>query len=752
MDARRAAVALLLVMALPFLGRALNIDEPLYLTLAERVLAAPLDPFGGASFWHERPTLLYWDSYNPPLIGYLLAMPAWLAPESAAVLRLPIVLLGAICVWLAGAVARDLGLSECPALLLAASPVLALGSVSATTDVPFLLLSLLAWRSAVSGRAGVAGLLAGLSGVTKYAGVINIVIVGLCVAPRQRRVALALGALPLALWCLLSYLQHGQLHLVDAGRFQYFDVERQGRTLVSFVASLGIVAAPGALLLLRYTWAQALAALGVAAAAGAALLWAFGSIALAALGAAAWGGGVALLWAAVSATRRRGVPRLVPLAFWLFGAYAVLLVYFWAARYLLPLLPPLLWLLAAGGQLRGDASPRRWAAALVVSASLALGALWADAGYAGAWERLARDLDRTPQGRSLGHWGFQHYAARSGYPPLEPRETLGGEASLVVAHGVHGPPLWPAQRARLTPAGGASADSPPLRLMDRLALAGYYSDAWGLLPIGWRPGAVERVRRYNSVEWLPEVLARPLAGDAVSLMPGTPRGRHTLLDGWSEPESFEAAGARRSFVWTLGPEAALRLTLPAGVERISLVASADSGARGRLHVDIGPHATAVIDLVPGWRRYDAPIEGRVSGGDTVLVLRPIGHRRPSRLSRERRQLAVAVERLTLGPNPRAATVGAWPVLEKGRPALLVARSGVAIETSGRAVHGVVTDHAGDARLQSGETVLWRSTACSPAERCRFALGAGRKRALVLRATDAMLHELAPVAEASRPPR
>src|SRR5687767_15501031 len=69
------SVALLLLITLPFVGRAHHVDDPLYLAAARQVLTDPLDPLSGLSFWHERPATLFDDLYNPPLVAYLLALP-----------------------------------------------------------------------------------------------------------------------------------------------------------------------------------------------------------------------------------------------------------------------------------------------------------------------------------------------------------------------------------------------------------------------------------------------------------------------------------------------------------------------------------------------------------------------------------------------------------------------------------------------------------------------------------------------------
>ena len=743
-----AAVGLLLILTLPFAGRAHGPDDPLYLGAARAVLGRPLDPLGGPSFWHERPTNLFYDLYNPPLAAYLLAVPVAVAGDSETGMHLFMIFIAGLSVAAAAGVGRRLGVPPRYALLLATSPALAATAVSALTDIPFLFLTLLTWALALRGGGAAAGAMAGLSALTKYVGLLNLPLAALALRNRPRRSVVAAAWAAIAVFgafCLSNLLQHGELHVAAAGRFRRFAPAHQATLAGSFVGALGLAGLPAALGLLR--WTRWLAGAGLAAGL-IALLASRGhgaSVANGVLSALAFGSGATLLLAASRASRQSP---LAAAAFWAYTAHAVLLAYFGAARYLLPLLPPLVWLLVRGGALE-DAPPRRFGVSVAAGALVTLAILQADAGWAGAWRSAAKQLPLSP-GRAYqtGHWGFQHYAGRRGYAPLDPREELRAGDRVADPIGIHGSPASPAQRALLVPAGVLRVSSPSLRVMDRDAGAGFYSSAWGLLPFAFRPAAEQTVRLYDVGAW--PVLPRPEPMGAVAIDLGSPDAHHVLLDGWSGDEAFDDGGRRRTFVWMEGEESALRVALPAGARRLALTAHPQPQAVGRLEIALGPEARATVALAAGWRRYEAPVEGRIAGGLTTVVLRPSGVRQPGAFDAERRRLSVAVDLIAWGDGEPEANRGVWPIPgEAGRPVLFVAGAaalgdghrGRHLRLQIRASEAVLSWRAGDGT----EKVLWSAGGdCAAAAGCVAEVdvppGPGR---LLLQSPGATVLDLAP---------
>jgi hypothetical protein len=663
------ALLLLLCLTLPFLDTAHKIDDPLYLAAASQVLAHPFDPLGGSSFWHERPGTLFFDLYNPPLTAYLLALPVALDGGREAGVHALMLLLAALALLACSAAGEAWGVPRRYTLLIATSPALCVSAVSAMTDVPFLCLCALAWGQARRGRSLSCGLAVGFAALTKYVGLLNLPLVLLELRRHPRRRSAAFAAVVLfGAYCLWNLAANGAWHVRSAARFQEFGLERQAVFLASFVASLGLVGLPAVLGLLR--WSPGLAAAALASGATGAA-WLDGRPGSPVLAFVAFGSGGALLWAAGQACRRVGEPFLRA-AFWTFALYTTVLVYFGTARYLLPLLPLLLWLLVRGGLVADDAPRWRFAASVGGGALLSLALLRADTAYADAWRHAARQLPSAARGFHTGRWGFAWYARERGYLPLAPRQRLQAGDLVAEPSGIHVVEPAPAQAVLLVPHSTQRSPSPALRVMDPLAGAGFYSSFWGVLPFAWRSPAEEHVQLATPDPELLAALARPVSAP-VSIDLGSDEARYVTLDGWSYPESFsDSHEASTTFVWAVGQESALRLPLPAGVRRMALRVSPLHRAVGRLRVRIGEQAHAVMTLAPGWHSYEAPIDGHVPGGVTDVVLEPAGYRRPGPFATDRRELSLAVDFVVFGDGYPASNRGVWPVRdEAGRSRLFV---------------------------------------------------------------------------------
>jgi 4-amino-4-deoxy-L-arabinose transferase-like glycosyltransferase len=58
----------------PFLAKPFNIDDPLFIRLAQQVWLHPFDPFGFDINWYGVPCPMWDATENPPLAGYYLAL------------------------------------------------------------------------------------------------------------------------------------------------------------------------------------------------------------------------------------------------------------------------------------------------------------------------------------------------------------------------------------------------------------------------------------------------------------------------------------------------------------------------------------------------------------------------------------------------------------------------------------------------------------------------------------------------------
>ena len=90
MNRKECLILLVLAAAvtLPFLNKPVHIDDTFVLTVSERILETPLDPFRGVIDWfgHEMP--VWKATTNPPFLSYYLAPLAALSDFDESVLHL----------------------------------------------------------------------------------------------------------------------------------------------------------------------------------------------------------------------------------------------------------------------------------------------------------------------------------------------------------------------------------------------------------------------------------------------------------------------------------------------------------------------------------------------------------------------------------------------------------------------------------------------------------------------------------------
>lgn len=76
MNDRRAKVllgGLTVVALLPFLNKAYDIDDPLFLWMAQQIVRQPLNPYGGMVHWSSLAQPMWVAMQNPPLCSYYIA-------------------------------------------------------------------------------------------------------------------------------------------------------------------------------------------------------------------------------------------------------------------------------------------------------------------------------------------------------------------------------------------------------------------------------------------------------------------------------------------------------------------------------------------------------------------------------------------------------------------------------------------------------------------------------------------------------
>ena len=173
--------------------------------------------------------------------------------------------------------------------------------------------------------------------------------------------------------------------------------------------------------------------------------------------------------------------------------YAIALLPFGAARYLLPLFPPSLMLLINDPAWSFATRARRIGLACALCGALlfAVASAFSDYEYAGTYRNFADTVKafRANAGNSLdvwyiGEWGMHYYMDKAGARYLHADSTEPVPGDLVVLPEM--PRFWApstqvqARMALLTQAGYSSWL--PLRLFNGGSHAGFYCHAWGMLP------------------------------------------------------------------------------------------------------------------------------------------------------------------------------------------------------------------------------------------------------------------------------
>ncbi len=469
--ARRSALATAACAAallLPFSDKALHVDDPFYLWVAEQIRAEPADFYGATVNWYGAEQSVAQVNQNPPLVSYYIALWSAALGTSERALHLTFLLPALALVLGVHALARRLGARPwLAALATLATPVALVSATTLMSDVPMLALYVWAvffWTRGVDEASArdcwIAAGLAALCALTKYFGATLVPLLAAhALIARARPVALVPLALPVAAlvaWEVVTTAMYGAPQLRAAADFALREGGGGGLRW-----ALGAVFAGGGCATLAL-FAPFLATRRMLAAGGAAALALGGALAaldsagslatrlhVAAFGAA----GAALAKVAASELLARRDAANALLALWSGGTvvFAVALNWTTNGRALLPLAPPLALLVARRiARVRNPwlaPRPARLAVALGAAAALSLVVAQGDAASAAAARDAARLIhERYAAARIwfVGHWGFQHYMQRRGARPVDFRRSEISAGDVIVVPELGHRARWPA--------------------------------------------------------------------------------------------------------------------------------------------------------------------------------------------------------------------------------------------------------------------------------------------------------------------
>jgi 4-amino-4-deoxy-L-arabinose transferase-like glycosyltransferase len=509
---------------LPFVGKALHVDDHRYVQMAQQIRADPLDYFGfsvnlGGSQQPEAAV-----SHNPPGVAFYAAAAAWLTGWSEVGLHLAFLLPALAATLGTFALARRLGgepllaglfCLACPVFLVSATTVMADVSMTALFGA-----SIWCWLRGLDERRG-AWLLAGaalatLCALTKYFGIALLPLLAAYTLLRERRIGVWAWTLLLpvaALWGYELYTAetYGVSPILRAAGYSV--TTRTGGTGGLERALIAVVFVGGALVSLlfflpiAFSRRMGLASLGLGSGV-LALCLVHGRLAGVPLTAADPNlvahvavfaiAGVAIFVLVAADLARERSPEAALLALWVLGAFAfgTVVNYTTNGRSLLSMTPPVAILLARQVAAReGTAPGARRFAALVPGIALALAVAWGDAALANASREAARriavataDLPGTVW--FDGAWGFQHYMTKAGARAVDVRQH-------VLRPGDHlaSSTNWKLRLA-VSPQAATLVERfalplPPVTTMLAESATGFYAIQWGPLPFRILPGMSE---------------------------------------------------------------------------------------------------------------------------------------------------------------------------------------------------------------------------------------------------------------------
>jgi 4-amino-4-deoxy-L-arabinose transferase-like glycosyltransferase len=527
----RACLALFTVLCLaPFVGKAFNFDDPLFIWAAKQITMHPLDPYGFQIIWYRTPMLMSEVTKNPPLASYYAALAGACAAWSEWALHLAFLVPALVVVLGVYELSREL--TEMPlwaAAATLASPGFLVSATSVMCDVlmlAFWIAAILLWRKGLpSGRPWhlTAGAFAmGCCALTKYFGVALIPLLLVYSAWKKRRLGNWLFYFIIPLAMILAYqlwteALYGRGLFWDAASYANQTVAKRtlslGAAFLTGLSFLGGCALPSLFCAPRFLGKKAVAgvfALAVLATAAGVLGWirieghpsvqprflAF-QLMIFVLS------GILVLVAGLSDIKRRPDADAAFLLLWTFGTFAFGAFINWTinARSMLPIIPAAAIFGARGLDSLATRRPRcaNWPAAvlLMLSGIISLWVAWGDASLANSARDAAEIIHRKPANPAgkiyfSGHWGFQYYMEMQGARALDfSKYTLSPDDTIVRPDNNTNPVAVPEDMVRSSAT--VSVDSGRwATTMHGHRWAGFYTSLWGPLPFAFGPVPAEK--------------------------------------------------------------------------------------------------------------------------------------------------------------------------------------------------------------------------------------------------------------------
>jgi len=445
---------------IPFSGKAFNIDDPLFLWMADQLMHHPADFYGFRANWFGAEAPAHEIQLNPPLTSYYILLVRWLFGGGEVALHLAFL----IPALMAALGAYFLAKKFCARPLAAAlvgilSPAFLVSSNTIMSDVimlSFWVWSVYLWIQGMEQNRQpllfFSAILIALSTLSKYYGISLVPLLAFYTIHRQRSfdrriLYLIVPLLSLGLYCWMTYNLYGYPHFFKI--FSYANEARhiQNRDYLSDTV-IGLAFMGGGfisvLFFWPFLWKRATTVIWIILIAGlSALLTAVPAIGQYPLKGNEGFGIFNMIQAALFATVGISIAALAVvdlvrrkdsmawlLFLWVSGTlfFAFFLNWTVSVRTLLPIAPALgiLVMRRFEVEFKPPIQPRSLllAVPLLLSMILSLSTVWADYCSANTAKQAAREISSkyASTGGVLwfqGHWGFQYYMEKYGGKPVD---------------------------------------------------------------------------------------------------------------------------------------------------------------------------------------------------------------------------------------------------------------------------------------------------------------------------------------------
>ncbi|HEY3914389.1 MAG TPA: glycosyltransferase family 39 protein [Verrucomicrobiae bacterium] len=518
----RLALALLILSALtlgclvPFIGKAVHIDDPLFIWTAHQITSHPLDFYGFKVQWGTHETPIYEVMQNPPLASYYMAVVGILFGWSEIALHFGFLFPAIAAILGTYFVARRFCSHPfAAAFAVIVTPGFLISSTTLMCDIPMVALWLWAiafWIQGIEAEKPkflyLSAFLIILCSLTKY--------FGMCLVPLllaysfmlKRRpgrwlLYLCLPVLALAAYQCLTHKAYGRGLLTDAAR--YVSGGRVGGSLPSkLLAALAFTGGCPLIILPAIPLAWGKKGVGIALGGIVAVVLLIigikdiGDMRAVVNGVVNWsfviqmailvvGGSAVLILAVADFFQKKDALSLL-LLLWVGGTFLFASVVNWtvAGRNILPMIPPVVILLIRRMETREWTFPHLWWP-LGISLAVGLLAAQADFQFAGSARTAAYQIDQhlTQVSKDVtfeGHWGFQYYMEQLGAKPLE-RDPMNLVSNQMIIMPAGNSLLFKLPVDKVESYSTYRCETSKwMAIMNVNLGAGYYSDGWGPAP------------------------------------------------------------------------------------------------------------------------------------------------------------------------------------------------------------------------------------------------------------------------------